>query len=243
MKAKTIYMTILLLVLACLKTSAQLGYDIATLEAYIADHKAQRSLLLARSTLEHSNKLLHDYSRAASVQYKEINVELDKYSKAFDIIDLILNSFHTAVNGITTYNEVSDKLGKFRTLLSDFNDKCLKRGDIYSTDTLLVTVNLHMISVVHDEVENLALALASLVSYASGASSCTPADLLLVVGSMDGSMTNIRRAVNSAYWECWKYIRLRTSLWKPGVYQAKSKDEILEDAFDRWMESASVWGY
>lgn len=39
---------------------AQLGFDVASLEAYINDHKEQRSLLLVRSTLEASNKLLHD---------------------------------------------------------------------------------------------------------------------------------------------------------------------------------------
>lgn len=37
--------------------------DIPTIEAYINDHKKQRSLLLARSTLEESNKLLQKRAR------------------------------------------------------------------------------------------------------------------------------------------------------------------------------------
>ena len=41
---------------------AQWTFDIVSVEAYINDHKKQRSLLLARSTLEYSNKLLHEYS-------------------------------------------------------------------------------------------------------------------------------------------------------------------------------------
>ena len=40
------------------KTFAQWGFDVSSVEAYINDHKKQRSLLLARSTLEYSNKLL-----------------------------------------------------------------------------------------------------------------------------------------------------------------------------------------
>ena len=45
--------------------------DPAALEAYINDHKQVRSLLLARSTLELSNQLLHDYSKKAAVEYKD----------------------------------------------------------------------------------------------------------------------------------------------------------------------------
>ena len=36
---------------------AQFGFDLVSVEAYINDHKQQRSLLLVRSTLEASNKL------------------------------------------------------------------------------------------------------------------------------------------------------------------------------------------
>lgn len=37
---------------------AQWSFDVGSVEAYIADHKNQKSLLLARSTLEMSNQLL-----------------------------------------------------------------------------------------------------------------------------------------------------------------------------------------
>ena len=42
------------------------------LEAYINDHKKQRSLLLARSTLEYSNQLLHEYSSEEAVSYTHL---------------------------------------------------------------------------------------------------------------------------------------------------------------------------
>lgn len=60
-------------------------------EAYINDHKQQRSLLLARSTLELSNQLLHEYSSEATVDYKNLNVDLDKYTRAFDVIRCALS--------------------------------------------------------------------------------------------------------------------------------------------------------
>lgn len=52
--------------------------DIPTIEAYIHDHKKQRSLLLARATLEESNALLHKVSKVTHREYRDINLELDK---------------------------------------------------------------------------------------------------------------------------------------------------------------------
>ena len=50
---------IIVIMLICLMpgiAKAQWTFDVLSVEAYINDHKKQRSLLLARSTLEHSNK-------------------------------------------------------------------------------------------------------------------------------------------------------------------------------------------
>ena len=64
MKKETVnskILTILICLLTLLPSAAkaQVGFDAVSIEAYIKDHKQQRSLLLVRSTLEASNKLLH----------------------------------------------------------------------------------------------------------------------------------------------------------------------------------------
>ena len=58
---RTILMAITLLALLPDVAKGQWTFDIVSVEAYINDHKKQRSLLLARSTLEYSNQLLHGY--------------------------------------------------------------------------------------------------------------------------------------------------------------------------------------
>ena len=58
----TIIIALLLITLFPNTALAQWGFDAVSVEAYINDHKKQRSLLLARSTLEYSNQLLHEYS-------------------------------------------------------------------------------------------------------------------------------------------------------------------------------------
>ena len=111
-----------------LSAKAQWSFDIGTVEAYINDHKQQRSLLLARSTLEHSNKLLHEYSRKETVGYKELNVDLDKYTRAFDVIDVMYQSLRTALNVHSTYQGVSDRISDYKAMLEDFNEKVIKRN-------------------------------------------------------------------------------------------------------------------
>ena len=60
---RNLLITAVLLALLPRVAQAQWTFDIVSVEAYINDHKKQRSLLLARSTLEYSNQLLHEYSR------------------------------------------------------------------------------------------------------------------------------------------------------------------------------------
>lgn len=90
MAIRQIVVTAILLAAIFPKTAkAQWGFDVVSVEAYINDHKKQRSLLLARSTLEYSNQLLHEYSSEEVGKYKELNVDLDRYTRAFDVIDVM----------------------------------------------------------------------------------------------------------------------------------------------------------
>ena len=104
--------------------------DIPTIEAYINDHKKQRSLLLARATMEESNALLHKVSKVTHREYRDINLELDKYTRAFDIIDLVYSTVSTGFNVYRTYDNVSEKIVKYKALLEEFNEKIIQRGRI-----------------------------------------------------------------------------------------------------------------
>ena len=62
-RGRTYILGLLIMLLAPLSANAQWSFDVGTVEAYINDHKQQRSLLLARSTLEHSYKaMLEDFN-------------------------------------------------------------------------------------------------------------------------------------------------------------------------------------
>ena len=130
---------IIIIMFICLMpgvAKAQWTFDVLSVEAYINDHKKQRSLLLARSTLEHSNKLLHEYTSDEVGGYKNLNVDLDKYTRAFDVIDVMYQSLRTALNARSTYSEVSQRIVDYKNLLTDFNEKVVKRKHIELADTL-----------------------------------------------------------------------------------------------------------
>jgi hypothetical protein len=216
---------------------AQYGFDVASVEAYINDHKEQRSLLLVRSTLEASNKLLHDYSSDANIGFKDINKELDKYTRAFDVIDVLYQSLRTSLNVYNPYETVSDRVTDYKKMLNDFNRKCLSRGNIVSTDTLIISINIRALSKIADEGDNLYRSVSDLVLYATGAAACSTSDLLVVLTSINQSLDSIKKHLNTAYFETWKYIQVRIGYWKAQVYRAKTKQEMINDAFGRWRKN------
>ena len=229
---------VITLILAIFPAITYAQRDIAALEAYINDHKEVRSLLLARSTLEASNALLHDYSKDAGMDYKEVNVDLDKYTRAFDIIDILYQSTRTAMNVYSTVNTVSERISDYKKMLTDYHDKCLKRGNIEPSDTLIISVNYHLIEKIAAEGENLYRSLSDLVAYATGAAACTTSDLMLVLTSINQSLDNIELHLNKAYFDTWRYIQVRIGYWKAKIYNAKTRQEILNDAFGRWRKSS-----
>ena len=238
---------ILLLCLTTLSPKAVMAQlvprDIPTIEAYINDHKKQRSLLLARATLEESNALLHKASKVTHREYRDINLELDKYTRAFDIIDLVYSTVSTGFNVYRTYDNVSEKIGKYKTMLEDFNEKIIKRGRIESADTLLLAVNARAVAHLAEECQNLYSSVCVLAAYASGQVCCTTASLMLMIDNINKSLDRIKDIVNGAYYQTWKFIQARTSYWKAEIYRSKTIRQMATEAFDRWMEAGNILDY
>lgn len=230
----TIITVILLTALFPKSALAQFGFDVVSVEAYINDHKKQRSLLLARSTLEYSNQLLHEYSSKEVGKYKELNVDLDKYTRAFDVIDVMYQSLRTVLNVRSTYQTVSDRIGDYKDLMEDFNERVIKRKHIELADTLLVSINRKAIENIAYEGQQLYHSVNDLVLYATGAAACSTSDLLMVLDNINNSLDLIEKHLNSAYFQTWRYVQLRMGYWKEKVYRTRTKEEILEDAFSRW---------
>lgn len=164
---RALLITIVLLALLPDVVKAQWTFDVVSVEAYINDHKKQRSLLLARSTLEYSNQLLHEYSRKEVGEYKELNIDLDRYTRAFDVIDVMYQSLRTVLNAKNTYNTVSDRIADYKSMLEAFHEKVLKRGRIEPSDALLITINEKAIRDIAHDGEQLYKSVSDLALYAT----------------------------------------------------------------------------
>ena len=240
MVRRLVLIVAMMLVLLPNVARAQWTFDVTSVEAYINDHKKQRSLLLARSTLEYSNKLLHDYTQKETGEYKTLNMELDKYTRAFDVIDVMYQSLRTVLNVKSTYETVSERIGDYKRLLEDFNSKVVKRKHIELADTMLISINARAIKLIAADGEQLYKSVNDLVLYATGAAACSTSDLLMVLESVNSSLDNIERHLNSAYFETWRYVQVRMGYWKEKVYRTKTKAEILDDAFGRWRKAGKL---
>lgn len=230
-------MVLMIMMLSPDRAKAQWSFDVGTVEAYIADHKNQRSLLLARATLEQSNKILHGYSADAAKDYKGLNFDLDKYTRAFDIIDLLYQSLRTSMNVYSTYNTISDRITDYKKMLSEYNEKVLKRNRMELADTVIIKISYRCIDRIGKEGQNLYRSVSDLLLYATGAAACSTADLMLVLESINTGLDNIRFLLNSAYFDTWRYIQVRIGYWKESVYLPKSRSLLLEGAFKRCRES------
>lgn len=244
-KIRKVVRTILLMIVLIgyqQEVHAQWSFDVPSIEAYINDHKKQRSLLLAKSTLEYSNKLLHEYSSKETVKYKELNVDLDKYTRAFDVIDVLYQSLRTSLNVYSTYEGVSDRIQDYEKLLNDYNEKVLKRHHVELADTIIIGIDRRAIEHIAEEGEHLYKSVSDLVLYATGAAACSTADLLIVLESINNGLDNIERHLNRSYFETWRYVQLRIGYWKEKVYRTKTKQQMVEDAFSRWRVAGKL-GY
>lgn len=222
---------------------AQWGFDVSSVEALIDDHKRIRSVLMARSGVETANKVLHDYAQAAAVDYDSLNVKLDKYTKCFDIIDIIYNSGMTVMNVYTTSNDVTQRVGELEQLIERFVTQCTARGNVVSSDTLVIGACRRCVSQVIDDGQSLITSLVELAQYASGLRHMTTAELLIVIGSINDSLDSIRESVDHAYYVIWKYVTIRTHYFKRTLYNSKTIREMCNDAFGRWRTVTREVGY
>lgn len=236
----SLLITVTLLILLPGIVKAQWTFDIVSVEAYINEHKKQRSLLLARSTLEYSNKLLHEYSRKEVGEYKELNVDLDRYTRAFDVIDVMYQSLRTVLNVKSTYTAVSERIADYKELLEDFNEKVLKRGTVELADAQILMINEKAIRDIADDGEHLYKSVSDLVLYATGAAACSTSDLLMVLEAINTSLDDIERHLNRAYIETWRYIQVRIGYWKSKIYRERTKQEIINGAFGRWRSAGRL---
>ena len=133
------------------------------------------------------------------MDFKELNVDLDKYTRAFDVIDILYQSLRTSLNVYSTYNSVSDRVGDYKDLLNDYYTKVVERNRMELHDTLIIGISLRCVERIAEDGKQLYRSMSDLVLYATGAAACSTSDLLLVLESINQGLDNIERHLNKVY--------------------------------------------
>jgi hypothetical protein len=241
MSRKMVILGFVLMLWLPTKVKAQFSFDVPVVEAMIADHKEVNSLHMARATIEHANMLLHQYSRKAADEHLNVNVDLDKYSKCFDLIDIIIKSGSTAMNVYNTYDDVSSKLSGYQQLIDRYYRLCLKKGDIYSSDTLIINNLSRTVASLCVEGKYIFGDMVTLTALCAASKIHAESKTQTYIESVDDinrSLDHIREIVNAAYFQLWLYIMQRTGYWKAEFYEAKNLHEIATDAISSWLDNA-----
>lgn len=217
--------------------------DMTSYWALDDDYNRLKRVLENRAVVEHANELLHKYSKDANVEYKDINEALDKYSKWFDIIDIIITSGTTIINVKNTYDDVKDRLEQIGILINKFKDECALKGNIISSDTIIINACVSCVEKCADDGEELVKSFKQLALYVSGKIDCKSETLLLILNNVNKSLDRIKETIDHTYYVLWKYITIRTHYWKKELWRAKSLQEMANDAFSRWKWAAGQVGY
>lgn len=230
--------SLLFLVGVFLPTHAQVQVDVLSIIAY---NKAEEtsSLLKTRAGLEYTNTALHEAAAAANINYKEINIELDKYTKFFDLLDGLLATVNAYMDGRSTYQTIRQRIEDYKKILNDYETKCLARGDIQSTDAQIIEINRRAINKIITEVDYIVEDIKNLAKFVNPLSAhyISAADYAWLINRIDTTLIRIRDLVNSAYIDTWNYITVRTNLWKKEIYLARDKQQMAMDALGRWAKA------
>lgn len=218
------------------------GFDIATVEALIQDHKDVRAKMMIRVVIEEGNKLLHDSVNSKVKDYKKVCDLLDKYDKYFDMLDLVLRSATTVLKLHKNYTVIKDRLGQSRRLLEQFNENCLKTGKLEYSDKIIIEIGNDMVQAVVDDIEGLSKSLTNLLLYqgaggATGLMAMSTKNLIEILDNINTCFDHITLVVNRAYIKLRGYIIARLGpFFRRTLYRSRPVSVMATDALTRWLE-------
>lgn len=119
MRIKVFY--ILLLLLAGISNTCHAQrMDYGSIEALISDHKRIKGPIQYRAEIEVINQELHDNTREQVNDYKDVNEQLDLYTRCFDILDIVYSGLSVSFNVINTYKDIKQKIESIKNLLERY---------------------------------------------------------------------------------------------------------------------------
>ncbi len=228
--------TAFLLLLSSREAKAlDLPTDPASLEAMIHNHKTIKAMLELRSLAEEGVVTYHRKSMKTMEDHAAVNKRLDKYTKCFDIIDLILNSTATGFHAYNSFGNCKRNLASYYKLLDTYRKEILSHGAVWTSDMIILDTSQQAVEGVYKGATRLWKSYMELSEIVSGARNCTTSDLMIILNDINNSIDEIDSSIRNSYMELWAYMTVRMGFWKKEIFTAKSVKDIANDALGRWL--------
>ena len=262
------YIILLMVLCVSIQSKAQLvTMDDGSTTAMRGDHRTTQVGLYASTLAETANTVLHKESKDATDDWKKISDALDKYTRAFEILDAIINGGSLVLNIKTTADNISDKTVKIVDLLNDYKDlvnrrladnleavnnggkvwnKAKNAYEIYKSgsfaiakeDTILYSVPIQTVKDIKSECNDIYESAGKLVLFATGKMACKTPQITAIFSSLNNSLDYINRKVDRCYLTLWRYIIIRKHTWTPVTLRKVSRQDLLNSSFSKWKASA-----
>lgn len=225
----------------CLLSQVLTPQDLLSSEALISYHKSVGSRLLTRSVIETASKSLHETLSISTKEMEEVADSLDRYYKCFDYIDLLLGSAQTVGTAYNTCMSVKERLGQMWEMTELYLTKLAAKGNIVTTDTVIINIYEKLYNTLHKDVESLYQSFVSLPVYVAGFNgaklTASTSTLLAILSNINDNMKDIRYAVERGYYLLHRYIFIRMSFWKKALFRPHTTSEVCMSALDRWNQA------
>lgn len=217
-----------------------------TMAALYINHHEVSSQLILRSVLETSNGLLHDAAAAAGIEYRDVKIDLDQYTRAFEWLDAVLGGLSVASHAVRVYEHVSEDITALGKLYETYADIVINHGGMKSADERIFEAAEDAVKGLKSDLDNMVASLKSMSMYTSvpiagleQPASCTAATLSYITSEIDVFLSSIEDRIHNLYNTTYVYIRIRTSFWKDEVMRRHTVSEISTAALERWRKNAT----
>lgn len=216
------------------------------IEALYLNHKTIHSRLLARTAIEETNELLHTLVKDNTEKYTQINVDLDKYSRMFDWIDLLVNGLHSGLHAKRSIENIGCLAEEYAGIISDFAKEVEETKVIRLNDAKLLELFVDAVQDIRDECESMYATFTSLTIYVTpvpgtgneSPARCNPHTLYIILEQIDSFLTSLENRMSDLVSLTSIYILERKGYWHEEVMRVERKQIALE-ALERWKSSGS----
>lgn len=216
-------------------------------EALHLEHESAISLLTARSALAAVNDGLSSAASAAGIRYDSIRIDLDRYTRMFDIIDKLYNTLHLAFRSANTFSDIEYYASRYADVIRSFIDELDSHGRLLAEDMCLFDYAASAIGGLRSDCEQLYSTFEGLASYMlpvpglEQPANCSASTLTYLLSEIDRFLTRISGRLERLYDLSYRYMLMRQGYWPVSVI-TQTKGAIVSSALSRWMEKGREAG-